>query len=111
MFAVFLKHTNMNEMVLIQKDELINLIGTVVASEIKKHNQTKVARPKIKGIHGLAVALGCSDSKAMQLKNSGKIRYFQDGKLLLFDYEQVIEDLKGQNITKRGRKSVATRSK
>ena len=101
----------MNEMVLIQKDELINLIRSAVSVEISNRLEVKSPTPQIKGIHGLAVALGCSDSKAMQLKNSGKIRYYQDGKLLLFSYDQVIEDLKGQNITKRGRKSVATRNK
>ena len=89
-------------MVLISIEELTNLIQTTVAEQMGK--EIKAPRPKIKGIHRLAEALGCSSAKAQQLKNSGKIRYFQDGKLVLFDYDQVLEDLKGQNINKRGRK-------
>lgn len=90
-------------MVLIQKDELIDLIRSAVSVEIKNRMEAKAPSPQIKGIHKLAEALGCSVAKAQKLKNSGVIRYFQDGKLVLFDYNQVIEDLKGQNITKRGR--------
>jgi len=92
-------------MVLISIEELTNLIRTTVAEQMGK--EIKAPRPKIKGIHGLAEALNCSVAKAQQLKNSGTIRYFQDGKLVLFDYDQVIEDLKGVNINKRGRKANA----
>lgn len=93
----------MNEMVIIPKTELFDLIRAAIAEQMGK--EVKQPRPKIKGIHGLAEALGCSVSKAFQLKNSGTIRYFQDGKLVLFDYDQVIEDLKGVNINKRGKKT------
>ena len=93
----------MNDMVIIQKSELLDLIRTAIAEQMGK--EIKAPRPKVKGIHGLAEALGCSTAKAQQLKNSGTIRYFQDGKLVLFDYDQVIEDLKGVNINKRGRRA------
>ena len=98
-------------MVIIPKAELFELIRSAVSVEMKSNNSVRTASPKIKGIHGLALALGCSVSKAMQLKNSGTIRYFQDGKLVLFDYDQVLEDLKGESLNKRGRKSVANRNK
>lgn len=90
-------------MVLISIEELTNVIRSTVAEQMGK--EIKAPRPKIKGIHGLAEALNCSVAKAQQLKNSGTIRYFQDGKLVLFDYDQVIEDLKGANINKRGRRA------
>lgn len=94
----------MEELVIIQKSELLELIRKVVSAEIGKMMEVKPSNPKIKGIHGLAEAIGCSVSKAQTLKNSGVIRYFQDGKLVLFDYNQVIEDLQGTCINKRGRK-------
>lgn len=85
---------------------LKTIMYDVVMTALSNHNLRDLQRPspKIKGIHGLAEALGCSPAKAQQIKNSGTIRYFQDGKLVLFDYDQVLEDLKGQNINKRGRK-------
>ena len=95
----------MNEMVIIQKSELFDLIRTVVSDEIGKRMDAKNPKPKIKGIHALAKALKCSVAKAQQLKNSGTIRYFQDGRLVLFDYNQVMDDLKGQDLNKRGRKA------
>lgn len=94
----------MDDMVIIPKSELAALMRTIVSEEIDKTKGKKAPQPTIKGIHGLAGALKCSVAKAQKLKNSGIIRYFQDGKLVLFDYDQVIDDLKGQNINKRGRK-------
>ena len=94
----------MNDLVVIQESKLIDLLRSVVSDEINKRMDAKPPRPKIKGIHALAEAIPCSLSKAQQLKNSGKLRYYQDGKLILFDYDQVMEDLKGVNINKRGRK-------
>ncbi len=94
----------MNDLVVIQEAKLIDLLRTVIADEIGKRMEAKAPRPKVKGIHGLAEALNCSVAKAQKLKNSGTIRYFQDQKLVLFDYDQVMEDLKGVNINKRGRK-------
>lgn len=98
-----------NEMVIIQKAELIELIRSAVSAEMKGNTGTQAPNPKIKGIHGLAEALHCSVAKAQSLKNSGTIRFFQDGKLILFDYNQVIEDLKGKDLNKRGRKAGAIR--
>jgi len=91
-------------MVIISESELSNLIRAAVNDVLIKKNDSKPPRATIKGIKGLAVALNCSVSKAMKLKKSGVIRYFQDQKLLLFDHDQVMEDLRGQNINKRGRK-------
>ncbi len=93
----------MNDMVIIPKSELIDMIRSAIAEELKK--EVKAPRPAIRGINGLAEALNCSVAKAFQLKKSGNIRFFQDGKLVLFDYDQVLQDLKGVNINKRGRKA------
>ena len=95
----------MEKMVIISESELTNLIRVTVTDILENKINAKPPKATIKGIKGLAAALNCSVSKAMKLKKSGVIRYFQDQKLLLFDYDQVIEDLKGQNINKRGRRS------
>jgi len=89
-------------------DDLNELITKAVTLAINNNNiriqKQMDVNPKIKGIRELAEALNCSVAKAQQLKNSGTIRYFQDGKLVLFDINQVYEDLQGININKRGRK-------
>ncbi len=91
-------------MVFISESELSTLIRAAVNDVLIKKIDTKPPRATIKGIKGLASALNCSVSKAMKLKKSGVIRYFQDQKLLLFDHDQVMEDLKGYNINQRGRR-------
>jgi len=94
----------MNDLVVIHESKLTDLLRSVMYEVISKHLESKPPRPKIKGIHALAEAIPCSLSKAQQLKNSGKLRYCQDGKLVLFDYDEIMEDLKGVNVNKRGRK-------
>jgi hypothetical protein len=44
-------------------------------------------------IHALASFLGCSDVTAFKLKKSGKIRYRQFGRKLVFNTTEVLEDL------------------
>lgn len=89
-------------------DELTTIIDKCVTKAINDNN-IRVQREipivaNVRGVQGLADALGCSIAKAFQLKKSGKIRYFQDGKMLMFDMNQVYEDLQGINYNKRGRK-------
>jgi hypothetical protein len=95
----------MEKMVFLTESELNNLIRSAVADELSKRINVKPPTPTIKGIHGLAEALNCSVSKAQKIKDSGVIRFFQNGKLLLFDYNQILEDLQNENIHKRGRRS------
>lgn len=47
----------------------------------------------IKGYRNLALVLGISVSKLQVLKNQGKIPYFQDSRILLFDLIKVREAL------------------
>jgi excisionase family DNA binding protein len=49
---------------------------------------------KIRGIQALADLLGCSIPTAHKLKASGKIPYYQEGRLLLFDRNEVLNALK-----------------
>jgi len=91
-------------MVVLTSDELTHIIRGVISDEIGKRLDAKPPRPTIKGIHGLAEALNCSIAKAQKLKNSGQIPYFQNEKLLLFDFDQVMDALKGTDIHRRGRR-------
>jgi len=91
----------MSELVVIPEAKLMEMIRTAIAEQMGK--EVKAPNPKIRGIHGLAEALNISVSKAQKLKNSGKINFYQDGKLVLFDYDQVISDLQGVDLKKRGR--------
>jgi hypothetical protein len=44
-------------------------------------------------IHALATFLGCSDVTAFKLKKSGKIRFKQFGRKLVFNTAEILEDL------------------
>jgi excisionase family DNA binding protein len=45
-------------------------------------------------IQELADFLGCSTVKAQRLKNSGKIRYYQSGRKVIFKPDEILQDLK-----------------
>ena len=55
----------------------------------------------IKGIHQLAEFLDISPARAQKLKNDGVVKGVQNGRLILFDPEQVIESF--NNYNKKGR--------
>jgi len=58
------------------------------------HQVTEVQTKKpVKGLRGLAKFAGVSISKAQQIKNAGLVRYFQNGRIILFDADQLLEDL------------------
>lgn len=54
----------------------------------------KAFEPKIKGISGLAALLGCSLPTAQRIKQSGKIPFYQVGKIVFFDREEVLEAIR-----------------
>lgn len=53
----------------------------------------------VKGLSGLCELLGCRRSKANKLKTSGRLdgTYIQEGRIILFDKEKVINRLKYGN--------------
>jgi len=64
--------------------------------EVQKMVNAKVEekpRRLVYGIAGLANIVGCSIPTAQRIKNSGKVRFIQNGRKLVFDVEQVLEDL------------------
>lgn len=71
--------------------ELVDVIRLELKTEPKQIERAET-KP-IRGIHGLAKALGVSPVTAQNLKNSGKIPYSQYGRVILFDYNKVLEAL------------------
>ncbi len=64
--------------------ELVNIINQSVSNQTEV-NTIEEKRPIIKGIHALAKYLGVCPAKAQALKNSGALPYFQNGRIVLFD--------------------------
>ncbi|NDV68936.1 helix-turn-helix domain-containing protein [Dysgonomonas sp. 25] len=75
-------------------DEIREMIHIAVESAVKKNTRSSPTQKKfIKGIHELAKFLNVSPSKAQEIKNSGIIPYTQNGRIVLFDPDRVIEAL------------------
>ncbi len=51
-------------------------------------------RKLVYGISGLAAILDCSVPTAQKLKNEGKVPYFQEGRKIVFDVDQVLDAIK-----------------
>lgn len=104
--------------IFLKQDILVKQISSLIASnnelsaktdyfeklleDIKTHvdTQPNSTQTSIKGIHGLAEFLAISPTTAQKLKNSGKIRFAQFERIVLFDPIQIMEDL--QKLSRNG---------
>ncbi len=77
----------------IEMSEVKAMIHSAVKEAVQTTTAPKTEKKFIKGIHQLAKFLNVSPSKAQDLKNSGKIPFSQNGRLILFDPEKVMEAL------------------
>lgn len=77
----------------IDVSEVKEMIHSAVKEAVQTTTEPKTEKKFIKGIHELAKFLNVSPSKAQDLKNSGKIPYSQNGRLVLFCPEKVMEAL------------------
>ena len=68
--------------------ELVSIIFDNKPIDLKVA-ESKEKRPPIKGIHSLAKYLGVCPATAQALKNKGSFPYFQDGRVLLFDPNEI----------------------
>jgi len=84
-----------------QQEDLINrcLSKHISAPKPEPKPESKSVR-HIHSIKKLAEFLGCSVVSAQKLKNSGKVRYRQFGRKLIFVESEVLED-----IEKSGRRT------
>ena len=90
----------MNELIIIQmtKAELQTFVEDAIKNYMKNSPKTFEPEKPIKGIHALAAFLNISVSRAMKLKKSGIIPFFQSSRLVLFDPIKVREALANHKI-------------
>lgn len=78
-------------------EELQDTINKAVRDAMAGINTSTPATPQkseqIKGINGLAAFLQCSPPTAQKIKNSGRIRYYQSGRTLIFKSDEVLADI------------------
>jgi hypothetical protein len=85
----------MNTIILTTREELVEIIDTCFTKHFLKLIEPS-KEPDQKLLHSLrelADFLGCSVVTAQHLKNSGKIRYKQFGRKVIFNTADVLEDL------------------
>lgn len=86
----------MNEIILTTPNELREILNECLANRDVEPKQIQEPEPPklLYSIHALASFLGCSNMTAFKLKKSGRVRYMQFGRKLVFNSAEVLEDLK-----------------
>jgi len=92
----------MSDIIFIQltPEQLENLIEKAVQKALSRQIVRAGPSEPIKGIHELAAFLKVSPSRAQKLKNEKIVPCFQDGRLVLFDREQVRQAMEKHNQQK-----------
>lgn len=85
----------------IELDDIRDMIDTAVKKAVNTIPNNEPVK-FIRGIHGLAKFLNISPSKAQEIKNSGKLPYSQNGRVLLFDPTKVLEALETPSKKRKG---------
>ncbi len=86
----------MNKLILTTPEELAVIINDCLADFTARNTESQIRKspPKLLfSIRELAEFLGCSIVTAQKLKNSKKIRFKQFGRKLIFNADEVLEDL------------------
>ncbi|WP_165026284.1 DUF3853 family protein [Dysgonomonas sp. ZJ279] len=86
----------------IDVNEMREIIHSAVESAIQGKTRKESKKTFIRGIHGLAKFLNISPSKAQEIKNSGRISFFNNGRVVLFDPDKVLEELETQAKKAKG---------
>lgn len=97
----------MNNLIILQvsRDELEEIVAKAVRAAVAGHQNPQVSKTHIKGIHELAQFLQISPGRAQKLKNEKVIPCFQDGRLVLFDPDQVLKAMENHNEISTKRKA------
>jgi len=85
----------MNELIITSPEKLKQLISECF-NESRQNAPKSLTKSEPKYLYSLkelAESLGCSVLTAFKLKNSGKIRFTQYGRKLIFNLDFVLEDL------------------
>lgn len=83
------------ELIVTTPEQLHQVIESAVLAAFD--NLPRVTQEPVKNLHSiqeLADFIGCSTVKAQRLKNSGRIRYYQSGRKVIFKPDEILADLK-----------------
>ena len=100
----------MKELIVLTREELVEIIDDCFARHLPTIKEP-VKQPEQKLLYSLkelADFLGCSVVTAQHLKNNGRIRYKQFGRKLIFNTQEVLEDISNSQNT-NFRKAIARR--
>ncbi len=86
--------------VIFDKAELTEIVENAVQRKFTELSNLNKPSRKVRSLRPLAKELQMSLSKVQQLKNAGKIPFFQDGRVVIFDLDQVQQALSNHNISK-----------
>jgi len=76
------------------KEIIKDCMKTYISNNTEANNPEALPQERyLRSIKELAEFLGCSTTKAQELKNKGVIRYRQYGRKLIFIVSEVLEDL------------------
>lgn len=81
--------------VIFDKAELTEIVENAVQKKFTELTNLNKPQRKVRSLRELAKYLKISLSKVQQLKNAGKIPHYQDGRIVIFDLDQVDEAFKG----------------
>lgn len=81
----------------LSRGELLEIVTEATQLALSKVNTKPDEQKVIKGLRGLAEFIPCSLSKAQQLKNEGKVPFYQDGRLILFNPDEIRAALSGKD--------------
>ncbi|MBN1180845.1 MAG: helix-turn-helix domain-containing protein [Bacteroidales bacterium] len=92
-------------LILTTPEQLEAIINKCLSKYFSSQNQTPKSEPGgeryLHSIAELATFLGCSNTSAQKLKNSGVLRYKQFGRKIMFVASEVLEDIeKNRKINK-----------
>jgi hypothetical protein len=96
----------MKEIIVITREELEEIIDYCFARYLPKLVEP-AKQPEYKFLYSLrelANFLGCSIVTAQRLKNSGRIRYKQYGRKLIFNTAEILEDLDDKRWINKNRR-------
>lgn len=82
------------ELIVLTKEEAKQLISECLTENKQvETNQPQRESRMLYSLKELADFLGCSIVRVQHLKNSGRIRFYQDGRTVIFKSDEVLEDL------------------
>lgn len=93
----------MKELIVVTREELEEIIDSCLSRYLSKMMEPAKQHEVrlLYSIRELADFLGCSPVTVQKLKNSGKIRYRQYGRKLIFNTAEIMEDLDNKQWKQR----------